>query len=151
MKQINRWVIATSTGSGGPWHLGFARELFTVYEDAAKKAFERNKDGEYLHKAVRVAVSPAQQGGIASEAARRGLPPFNVRWVYCGSATWKPVTVEPWDGLFVGSRTVFELDLRGKRIHTLIYNIGSNNSLNLRQVGLVDSLMTAIQGYGEWD
>ena len=66
MKQINRWAVATS--GGGEWHLELSRQLFTDYEEAATRALELYGRGTgYFYKPVQVAVSPAQQGGIASE------------------------------------------------------------------------------------
>ncbi len=68
----------------------------------------------------------------------------NVRCMGC-AAILEPVTVEPWDGLFVGCATVFRLV--GNQIIAETSSIGYEG-LSMGEVGLsVGNVMNAVDGY----
>ena len=172
MKQINRWVVATRTQNGGPWHMDWAQELFDTYEAAARRAFALN-DAGYLHKPVRVTVSPAVQGGMAGEDLEpepihvKNISGFRVGEEIVIRGEWfritnviedqnelwavglEPVTVEPWDGLFTLGWSVYDIN----REPDMFVESIKGAPLDIAAVGLnIHTLIGAgRKGYLEWD
>ncbi len=163
MKQINRWVVATRTQNGGPWHLMFSRRIFAAYENAAKEAFKLNEGAGYLHKPVQVAVmalkpEPVHVKNISGfrvgeEIVIRGewfqitnvIEDQNELW----AVSLQPVTVEPWDGLFASGRSVYDIN----REPNMFVESIKGAPLDIAAVGLnIHTLIGAgRKGYLEWD
>ena len=153
MESVKKWTVATST-KGGPWELEFSKQLFLTYEWAARRAFELNgHEGVYLHKPVEVTVTAVEEDEASNPIYLGALDPASLAALTSGEfdVRMANVTMEPWDGWFVGSMTAFQYN------DDATYKVASfdiDDVLDPTQVGLLkdsyirgEDIMDAVEGY----